>query len=462
MAIKAPKGDFSKGSIPSTVMKLAIPVILAELVQVFYNVVDRMYIGHIPGSGTQSLTGVGIVLPIITFITAFANLCSYGGTTLCAIARGEKDDESAVKILENAFTLLILCALILTVLIYAVRKPVLTVLGADSEILPYSLDYLDIYVIGTVFVMISLGMNSYITMQGFPVVGMWTVLIGAIINIILDPVFIFILHMGVRGAAIATVIAQFFSAAWVVVFLTGKQAPLRMKRLYLNLKTTGQILQLGVSGFTFKVTNSITQGLVTSTLRLYGGAMGTLYIGSMSIINSIREVTMQPVTGFTEAAKPVISYNYGAKEYSRVSKTIGFMLTGSLLYNTLAWAAMMLIPSLLISIFTDDSLLIQTCIPCMRIYFCAYFMMSFQSGGQNTFVALKHPKYAVFFSMFRKVILVVPLTLLLPRTGLGVNGVFWAEAISQAVGGFCCGSTMFFKVWRPIIRLSRQDTTPSL
>lgn len=451
------KGDFSKGGIPSTVMRLAIPVILAEIVQVLYNLVDRMYIGHIPSVGTEALTGVGIVLPVITVISAFANLCGYGGTTLSAIARGEGDDEKAVRILENAFTLLVACALVLTCVLYAVRRPLLTVLGADSVIMKYSLEYLDIYLAGTVFVMISLGMNSYITMQGYPVTGMWTVLIGAVTNIVLDPLFIFVLGMGARGAAIATVIAQLLSAIWVVLFLTGKKAPLRMKRLRLELKTTLQIMQLGVTGFTFKLTNSITQGLVTATLRLYGGAFGTLYIGSMAIINSIREVTSQPITGLTEAAKPVISYNYGAKEYNRVTKTIGFMIMCALAYNTLAWAAIMLFPRGLIGIFTNDNHLIEACVPCMRVYFCAYFMMSFQTGGQNTFVALRHPDYAVFFSLFRKVILVVPLTLILPRTGLGVMGVFWAEAVSQAVGGFCCFSVMLVKVFRPIARLGRDD-----
>ena len=433
-------------------MKLAVPIILAELVQVLYNLVDRMYIGHIPSVGTEALTGVGIVLPLITIITAFSSLCSYGGTTLCAIARGEKNDEKARLILENAFTLLVVCAVVLSSVLFAVRKPVLAVLGADEVILEYSLEYLDIYLLGSVFVMISLGMNSYITMQGFPVEGMWTVLIGAILNIVLDPVFIFILGWGVRGAAAATVISQFFSALWVVLFLAGKRAPLRMEKLYLNLFLTRQIMALGLTGFTFKVTNSITQGLVTASLRLYGGSLGTLFIGSMSIINSLREVTTQPVTGFSEAAKPVMSYNYGAGKYGRVSLTIGFMLRSSLFYNAAVWVLFMLIPQVLIRVFTNDPALVSTCITPMRIYFCFYFMMSFQTSGQNTFVALKYPSYAVFFSLFRKVILVVPLTIILPRIGLGVYGVFWAEAVSQVLGGACCFTTMFFKVWRPIMK----------
>lgn len=450
------KGDFSKGSIYSNMFRLALPIIMAELVQVTYNIVDRMYIGHIPGSGTQALTGIGIVLPFITIITAFSNLCSYGGATLAAIARGEKNDEKARFIMENAFTLLLISGAALMVFFYLFTGKLVLVMGADEVTAIYATQYFDIYLTGTIFVLISLGMNSYINMQGFSVIGMWTVLIGAILNILLDPLFIFVFNMGIRGAAIATVISQFFSSMWVLVFLTGKRVPVRLRRLRLNGATTAEIMKLGVSGFMFKATNSLTQGVVNATLRLYGGALGTLYIASMSIINSIREVLYQPVQGFIEGAKPVLSYNFGAKEIKRVDKSIGAMLKVSFIYNFAVWILLMTIPEVMIRIFTSDADLIRICVPCLRVYFCVFFMMPFQTSSQNTFTATKHPGFAVIFSLFRKVILILPLTLLLPLTQMGVMGVFWAEAISEVVGASACFITMYFTVWKPYRRLAKE------
>lgn len=448
MNTRTDRGDFSQGSVPRNILRLAIPIMLAEFVHVLYNLIDRVYIGHIPEIGTAALTGVGVALPLITVVTAFASLCGTGGAPLCAIARGEGNDGRAGAIMETAFTMLLLIGAALTAVFAVIREPALLVMGADAETLPYAMDYFSVYLTGTVFVLISLGMNPYVNAQGASRVGMCTVLIGAVLNIILDPVFIFLLDMGVRGAAVATVISQFFSALWVVAFLTCPRASLRLGGLRLDRGCATDILRLGATGFAFKLTNSATQAVANSTLKLWGGENYDLYIGAMSIINPLREVASQPISGITGGAQPVMGYNYGAKLYSRVSAGIRFMLCSTLVYNLTIWAIIMLAPSVLARLFTPDPELIRVTVPCMRIYFGAFFMMSLQMTGQNTYVALNRPKLAVFYSMLRKVILVIPLTLLLPCTPLGVNGVFYAEMISQILGASACFFTMVFVIWR--------------
>ena len=431
-------------------MGLALPILLAELVNVLYSIVDRIYIGHIPGMGTAALTGVGLAFPRITLIGAFANLASFGGAPLCSIARGEKNDQRANDILETAFTMALVFAAALTVIMFLLRTRLLLFMGADEQTIGCARDYFEVYVLGSAFVLISLGMNPFITLQGYPRTGMLTVLIGAVTNIILDPVFIFALGLGVRGAALATVLSQALSAVWVVRFLTGGPAPLRLRRLRLDTGLCGEILHLGVSGFVFKFTNSITQGLVNIMLREYGGDMAMYYIGAMSIINSTREVIHQPISAITEGCKPVLGYNYGAKLYRRVSGTIAFTLKASLSYNTLVWALLMLFPAAFAGIFTSDPLLVETAVPCMRAYFGAFFCLALLQTGQHPFIGLNRPNYAVFFSTLRKILLIVPLTILLPRMGYGVMGVFHAERISQIIGGTSCFTTMCLVVWKPI------------
>lgn len=318
MQTKSDRGDFSHGSIPGNILRLAVPITIAELIHVLYNVVDRMYIGHIPGTGTAALTGIGISLPLITLITAFAGLCGTGGAPLCSIARGKGRDSEAQAITETAFTLLLVFAAVLTGVLFFARKPLLCLMGADAETLPYAMEYFTIYLFGTVFVLINLGMNPFINAQGFSKVGMCTVLIGAVLNILLDPLFIFTFNLGVRGAAYATVISQFFGSVWVVLFLTGRRVTLPLRRLRLNWTYSLQILQLGATGFAFKITNSITQALVNATLRQWGGADSTLYIGAMSIINSLREVITQPVTGLTGGTQPVMGYTTTAPNCTAV------------------------------------------------------------------------------------------------------------------------------------------------
>ncbi|MBQ6663500.1 MAG: MATE family efflux transporter [Firmicutes bacterium] len=444
------KGDFSVGSVPVTVLKLGIPIAMAEVVHVLYNIVDRMFIGHISGVGTAALSGVGIAFPLISLITAFANLCGTGGNPLCSMARGRGDNEKARRIMETAFTMLIGLGALLTVFFLIFARPVLIAVGGDEETLPYALSYFRIYVAGTVFVLISLGMNPFINGMGFSRVGMGTVLIGAILNTILDPLFIFVFHMGVRGAAIATVISQLVSTVWVVRFLTGKKTLLRITRLHLDWRLALSIVKLGATGFMFKFSNSVAQTVVNLTLKQFGGLASTLYIGAFSIINSLREVISQPINGINSAGVPVMSFNYGAGNYDRVRRVIRFMLASALTYNLILWLIVFTHPAQLLGLFSNDAALIQTGIPCVHAYYAAYFMMSFQTTGQNTFVALNKPKYAVFFSMLRKLFLVVPLTLLLPRLGLGVMGVFYAEMLSQIIGASLCFLTMYRRVYKKL------------
>ena len=452
-----PKGDFSKGKVSGWIIKLGLPIILAELVHVLYNIVDRMYIGHMGEEGTQALTGLGVCFPLITLIGAFANLCSTGGATLSTIARGQGDNERAERIMGTAFTFLLLIGGALTALLYLTAPWTLELLGGDEESLPIALAYFRIYVAGTIPVLISLGMNPFINAQGFPRVGMLTVVIGAALNIGLDPLFIYTFHMGVRGAALATVLSQLISALWVLKFLTGKQPPVRLRRLGLDPAQLKNVMKLGVTGFTFKVTNSLTQALVNVVLKAWGGPLSQLYIGAMSLVNSIREIMTLPNTGVTTAGQSVMSFNFGARKYGRVVESIRFVLMGGLAINFLMWAIVMFVPRPVVRIFTDDEALVDLTIRCARIYFGAFPFMAMQTTGQNTFVALNYPKHALFFSMLRKLVLVAPLTLLLPNLGLGAEGVFWAEFTSQIVGASACFTTMYHVIWKRMRRLEAEQ-----
>lgn len=441
-------GDFSKGRVSLVILRLGLPMMLAELVNVLYNIVDRMYIGHMAEEGTISLTGLGICFPLITLIGAFANLFSTGGATLATIARGEKDDRKAERIMGTSFTMLTLTGLVLTVLLYATAPVTLRLLGGDEETLPAALGYFRIYVLGTVPVLISLGMNPFISAQGFPKTGMVTILIGAALNIVLDPLMIFTLGMGIRGAALATVISQIASAGWVLGFLRGRRAALRLTGLHLDRTELKGIVRLGVTGFTFRVTNSLTQAIVNIMLKAWGGALSTIYVGAMSLINSLREIMSLPNNGIVSGGQSVMSYNYGAKEYPRVSRCIRFVFLSGLAFNAVMWAMVMLFPEMLLGIFTSDQQLITIGAHCARIYFGAFPFMAMQQAGQSTFVALNYPRYALFFSLLRKAVLVAPLTLLLPNIGLGVDGVFWAELASQVIGATACFVTMYRVIWR--------------
>lgn len=441
------KHDFSKGSVSRNIMAMAIPMTFAQLINVLYNIVDRMYIGRIPSASTLALTGVGLTFPIITMVMAFANLFGMGGAPLCSIARGKGDIQRAELIIGNSFILLVCSGLLLTILGLCFKGPVLYLFGASESTFPYANAYITLYLIGTVFVMTGLGMNSFINSQGFGRTGMLTVLLGAVTNIILDPIFIFYFHMGVKGAALATVISQFLSAVWVIRFLTGEKATLRLRKKNLRLDVTiiKEITGLGLSGFVMQVTNSAVQVVCNTNLAFYGG---DLYVGIMTVLNSIREIFTMPVNGLTNGAQPVLGFNYGAKSFQRVKTGIKFMSLACIGYTVTAWLALRLFPDFFILIFNNDPALLQYGIPAMNVYFFGFFMMSLQFSGQSVFVGLGKSKQAVFFSLLRKAVIVIPLTLVLPTVShLGVMGVFLAEPISNFIGGLACFLTMYITVW---------------
>lgn len=431
------------------ILQMALPMTVAQLINILYNVVDRMYLGKLPGH--LSLTGLGLCLPIISILMGFANLCGMGGAPLCSIHRGKGEDGEAERILGNSFALLLLFGAGLTALGLAFRRPILYLFGASDLTFPYANDYLTIYLLGTLFVMIGLGMNPFINAQGFSRMGMMTVALGAAVNIVLDPIFIFALDMGVRGAALATVLAQGCSALWVLKFLTGRRAllQLRWNTLRLQAARVRRILALGTSGFVMSMTNSLVQVLCNASLQHYGG---DLYVGVMTVINSIREVVSMPVQGITNGCQPVLGYNYGAGEYERVRRGIRFTTVLTVGYSVAAWALVMAVPELLIRIFNDEPELIAAGIPAFRLYFAAFFCMSFQFIGQSVFVGLGRSRSAVFFSLLRKAFIVAPLTLLLPGLGMGVDGVFAAEPVSNVLGGLACLLTMYITVYRRLGR----------
>ena len=443
------KNDFSKGPVWRNIVSQAIPLTVAQLVQLLYNIVDRIYLGHMGDGQNMALTGVGLTFPVITLIMAFSCLFGMGGTPLFSIARGAKEEEKADAIMGNVFALLVSASFILLAVCYMFRKPILYLFGASDASYIYANQYLQIYLLGTPFVMITTGMNGFINAQGFPKVGMKTTLLGAILNLILDPIFIFGLGMGVRGAALATVISLIASALWVLRFLTGKKAlhTLKRKNIKINRELTGQIVGLGMSGFIMQGTNCLVQVVCNATLQNYGG---DLYVGIMTVLNSVREVLQLPVSGLTQGAQPVMGYNYGAKENQRVKSAIKFTTLVGMSYTLIAWIFVMLVPKFLFGIFTSDAEIIANGPSALNIYFFGFFFMSFQFSGQIAFQALGFAKKAIFFSLLRKAFIVAPLVLILPMVGFGVNGVFLAEPISNAIGGLACFTTMWFTLYKKL------------
>ena len=440
------QNDFSKGSVVKNVLSLALPMTMAQLINVLYNIVDRVYIGRIPENATLALTGLGICLPVLSIVTAFANLFGTGGAPLCSIERGRGNTEEAEAIMGNSFVLMMITGVVLTVLGLAFRRPLLYLFGASDSTYPFAEQYVTIYLLGNVFVMMGLGMNSFINAQGFGKTGMLTVLLGAVTNIVLDPIFIFVFGMGVQGAALATILSQFLSAAWILRFLTGPKTILKLKRscFRLSAERVKKITALGLSGFTMSLTNSTVQIMCNATLQHYGG---DLYVGVMTIVNSVREVISMPVTGVTHGAQPIMGYNYGAKEYKRVWQALTFMSAVSIVYTTVMWLFVHSFPEWFIRIFNQDPEILAAGVPAMQVYYFGFCFMSLQFAGQSVFVALGRSRSAVFFSIFRKVIIVMPLTAILPALfGLGTTGVFMAEPISNFIGGAACYGAMLFTV----------------
>ncbi len=444
------KSDFSKGSVPGNILRLAGPMTVAQLINVLYSVVDRMYLGRLPGH--LALTGLGLTMPIISILMGLANLCGVGGAPLCSICRGKGEEEEAEYVMGNAFSLLLILGVAATVFFLAVRRPMLYLFGASDDTFPYADAYLTIYLLGTVFVMIGLGMNPFINSQGFAKTGMLTVGLGAVVNIVLDPIFIFVFDMGVVGAALATIIAQACSAVWVLVFLTGKKAilHLRLSRMRLSAARVKRILSLGLAGFFVNLTNSLVQVVCNATLQTWGG---DLYVGVMTIINSIREVVLMPVTGLSNGSQPVLGYNYGAGENGRVRQGIRFSALVVVAYSVLVWLVVMAAPGMLMGIFTTEEAVIQAGIPAIRTYFALFIFMSLQLAGQSVFTGLGKARQAIFFSLLRKAFINAPLTVILP-VFFGTSGVFIAEAVSQLLGGAACFTTMYLTVYRPLGRRS--------
>ena len=450
--------DFSSGSIQRSILAVAAPMLIAQLLNLLYNIVDRIYIGKIPGEGTIALAGLGLCFPVITLVTAFANLFGVGGAPLCAIARGQRDQAGAQKIMANAYFMLLLTGTALTAAGIIFHKPILYLFGASDATYPYAATYMVIYLLGTVCVMTSLGLNPYINSQGFPRMGMLTVLLGAVANIVLDPLFIFVLDMGVRGAAIATVLSQLLSALWVLRFLTGPKAELRLhfRGFRPDFSCIRKIAVLGISSFVMSFTDSLVQVASNATLRMFGG---DIYVSVMTVINSVRQIAQTPVMAVTDGASPAISYNYGAAVYGRVCAAIRFMTQLSFGYTLLIWALISAFPAAFIMIFNHDAELVAAAVPALHIYFFGFVMMAFQFSGQCVFKSLNKARLAVFFSLLRKAFIVVPLTLLLPHIGgLGVNGVFLAEPVSNLVGGLACYITMRLTVMPELKRLPSQNT----
>jgi putative MATE family efflux protein len=440
-------------------------MLVAQIVNLLYNIVDRIYIGRIPRTGSYALGAVGLCFPLIIIITAFTNLYGSGGAPLCSIERGRGNTEKASLILNLSYFMLTATSLVPILLGELLARPVLVAFGASAENLVYSLPYLRIYLLGTVFSMTATGLNPYINAQGFPGMGMLTVLIGAAANLVLDPLFIFVLGMGVEGAAAATVISQFLSAAFVFWFLRSDRAELKISLMKpsdfaASLPLAMDIISLGTASFVMQFTNSLVTMVCNSVLSSRGG---DLWISVMTTVSSVRQMLDIPVMAVGDGSSPVISFNYGAKKPCNVRKSILIMTLLGCSYTLVVWILILIRPSFFISIFTSDEELISMASPALHLYFFAFIFQALQISGQTAFKALNKKKHAIFFSIFRKVIMVVPLTLILPGLfGLGVRGVFMAEPVSNFVGGSACMITMLLTVWPELNAMEKDSSTDLL
>lgn len=412
-------------------VSMAVPSIIAQIINILYNIVDRIYIGHIPGVGAAALTGVGITFPIITLISAFSAFVGMGGAPLAAIWMGKGDRKHAEKILGSGTCLLVIFTIVLMAVFYLFQKPFLYMFGASDATIGYSLDYMSIYLLGTLFVELALGLNPFIISQGRSRIAMISIVIGAVVNIALDPLFIFVFGWGVKGAAIATVLSQAVSAAWNVNFLMGKKSSLRLSfcNIRPDFRIMGQICSLGISPFIMRATESLISIVLNRGLQMYGG---DLYVGSLTIMQSVLQLFSAPLTGFTQGVQPIISYNYGAGKFDRVKKLYRSMIAVSFTISFVANMTAMCFPALYASLFTNDEELIGLVSRVMPIFLFGMLFFGLQNGIQPTFLALGQAKISLFIAMFRKVILLVPLALVLPRF-FGVMGIYYAEPVSDII-----------------------------
>ena len=427
------KNFLGTAPIGKLLLKLSIPTVIAQLINMLYNVVDRIYIGHIPGEGSLALTGVGVCMPIIMIVTAFAALISSGGAPRASICMGKQDNKSAEQILGNCFSLQIVVSIVLTVVLLIWNKDLLMAFGASKNTLGYATDYMRIYALGTLFVQLTLGMNAFITAQGFTTTSMVSVLIGAICNITLDPVFIFVFNMGVKGAALATVLSQAISTIWVVVFLSGKKTQLHLRKKYMGLKPKIFLpcVALGLATFIMQASESVVTVCFNSSLLHYGGDIA---VGAMTILTSVMQFAMLPLQGIAQGSQPIASYNYGAKNADRVKKTFRLLVITCLTYSTLLWAAVQIIPKVFVSIFTSDAKLVAFTAPMLKIYLGGLFLFGIQIACQITFTSLGKAVNSIIVAVVRKFVLLLPLIYIMPHVVSNPTiGVYMAEPISDII-----------------------------
>lgn len=440
--------DFTKGNITLIILKQAIPLIIAQLAQLVYSIEDRVFIGHINGVGKESLAGLGLCFPIISIVLAFTLLFGLGGIPVFSISRGEGNHEKAKSIMNHSLMLLTVSSILILITILIFKRPFLYALGASDNTYIYASTYLNIYILGTPFLMLGSGMNYYISAQGKPMTAMITTLSGAVINTILDPLFIFVFDMGIEGAALASVISQLASFIWVMLFIFSSKSDTKLEpfKTKYSIKVSTLIMSYGVTNFVMEATNSIIQMICNKSLSFYGGDD---YVMIMTVVNSVRAILGLFVSGLIAGAQPVMGHNYGAKNYKRVCDAIKSNTIIGITYTAIAWLFVILFPNFFISLFTNDKEIIRIATPYLNIYFMGYIFMSLQFSGQSTFMALGKRLPAIFFSLFRKIIIVVPLTLILPTLMTdSIAGIFWAEPISNLIGGSASCITMYFIVYR--------------
>ena len=445
------QSELGTKSIKKLLFSMAVPAITAQIINLLYNLVDRMYIGHISDTGAAALTAIGVTMPLIMVISAFAALVSMGGAPLSSIKMGKGEKQAAEKILGNCTTALVFLSVTLTAAVLIFGEKLLMAFGASENTIKYALDYLNIYACGTLFVQLALGLNAFITAQGFAKTSMLTVLVGAVLNIILDPIFIFKFHMGVKGAALATIISQGVSALWVIKFLTGDKTLLKIRRkdLKIDFKVLMPCVALGLSPFIMQSTESILAVSFNTSLLKYGG---DLAVGAMTILSSVMQFSMLPLAGLTQGATPIISFNYGAANGTRVKEAFLLLLKVSLIYSIGLWAVAMLTPQVFARFFTKDAGLIQISIKSMRIYMAASFLFGIQISCQQTFIALGNAKTSVFLAVLRKIILLIPLIFILPLFFENkVAAVFFAEPIADMIA-VTITSILFATQFKSVLR----------
>ena len=435
--------------------KLAVPSVAAQFINLLYNIVDRIYIGHIPVIGGTALTGLGVTFPIITLISAFAAFAGQGGAPLASIRLGAGDREGAERILGNSVTLLLCASAVLTVVFQLIQRPVLMAFGASEATIGYATDYITIYLLGTVFVQLALGLNTFISAQGRAMTAMCSVLIGAILNIVLDPVFIFVFDMGVRGAALATILSQAVSAAWVVLFLCSRRSGLRIRPQYMRLRraVVSRIAGLGVAPFIMQSTESLVTVVLNSGLQRYGG---DLYVGTLTIIQSVMQMVTMPIQGITQGVQPLMSFNYGAGNYARVRRTFWLLLRVTLTATVSAFLIVLLIPGPLAMLFNDNEELVQLVARVMPVFFGGIWAFGAQMACQSAFMALGQARTSLFLALLRKVILLIPLAIVLPMAMGDVMGIYIAEPIADALAS-ATTLTLFIRKRKTLLPLSPQE-----